>query len=105
MLKLPSKSFTDIQKFLKENEVLVYRYMVLSISKAIRNKENKTDLFSFGGRGENVAIVRPKDYETVINDAIVHFTKAEEYEYAAFARDVLQKWQIEQLINGNKHQE
>jgi len=105
MLKLPPKSFHDIQTFLKDNEVLVYRYMVLSISRAISHNEDRTELFSFGGQGENVAIVRRKDYETVIGDAIKHFTKAEEYEYAALARDVLQKWKIEQLINESKPQE
>jgi len=48
MLKLPTKSFSAIQTFLKENEVLVYRYMVLSISNAIKHKKDKTELFSFG---------------------------------------------------------
>jgi protein-arginine kinase activator protein McsA len=106
MLQLPkNKSFSVIQKFLRDNEALVYWYMTLSISKAIKNNTDKTELFSFGGNGENIAIVKQKDYEQVLNDAIKHFSKAEEYERAAFARDLLQKWQIEQLLNENKHQE
>ena len=99
MIKLPSKSFPVIQKFLKDNEVLVYRYMTLSISNSIKNKQDKTELFSFGGNNENIAVVKQSDYERVIQDAIEHFSKAEEYEYAAFARDLLQKWKIEQVIN------
>jgi hypothetical protein len=99
MLKLPTKPFPVIQKFLKDNEVLVYRYMILSISSAIKNNKDKTELFSFGGNNENIAMVRPIDYEKVIEDAIEHFSKAEEYEYAAFARDLLNKWKIEQVIN------
>lgn len=105
MLNLPSKKFSTIHKFLHENDVLVYRYMVLSISRAIRDKRDKTELFSFGGAGENIAIVKQKDYEQVINDAIVKFANAEEYEYAAYARDLLHKWKIEQIINENNTQE
>jgi len=99
MIKLPTKSFPVIQQFLKDNEVLVYRYMTLSISNSIKNKQDKTELFSFGGNNENIAVVKQSDYEKVIQDAIEHFSKAEEYEYAAFARDLLQKWKIEQVIN------
>jgi hypothetical protein len=105
MLKLPSKSFRNIQSFLKDNEVLVYRYMVLSISKAIKNNEETAELFSFGGHGENIAVVRRNDYETVIGDAIKHFTNAEEYELAAAARNVLWKWKIEQVINESNPKE
>lgn len=100
MLKLPSnKSFSVIQNFLKENEVLVYRYMVLSISNAIKENKDKTELFCFGQHSEHIAMVRRKDYEKVLVDAIGHFSNAEEYEHAAFARDLLAKWKIEQVIN------
>ena len=99
MLKLPTKSFPVIQQFLKDNEVLVYRYMGLSMSNAIKNNKDKTELFSFGGNNEHIAMVRRTDYAKVIEDAIGHFSKAEEYEYAAFARDLLAKWKIEQVIN------
>jgi protein-arginine kinase activator protein McsA len=105
MLKLPSKPFPTIQQFLQENDILVYRYMVLSISRAIRDNKDKAELFSFGRQDENIAVVRQMDYETVINDAISKFAKVEEYEYAAFARDLLKKWKIEQVINENNTQE
>ena len=100
MLQLPAnKSFPVIQKFLQDNEPLVYWYMTLSISKAIKNNEDKTELFSFGGHSENIAMVRKNDYEKVLSDAIGHFSKAEEYERAAYARDLLTKWKVEQVIN------
>ena len=100
MLQLPpNKPFPVIQKFLQDNEALVYWYMTLSISKAINNNEEKTELFSFGGHSENIAMVRKNDYEKVLSDAIGHFSKAEEYERAAFARDLLTKWKVEQVIN------
>ena len=100
MLQLPpNKPFPVIQKFLQDNEALVYWYMTLRISKCIKENEDKTELFSFGGNNENIAVVKQSDYERVIQDAIEHFSKAEEYEYAAFARDLLQKWKIEQVIN------
>jgi hypothetical protein len=100
MLKLPeNKSFPVIQKFLQDNEALVYWYMTLSISKSIRENSDKTELFSFGGSSENIAVVKKNDYEQVLTDAIKHFSKAEEYERAAFARDLLTRWKVEQVIN------
>lgn len=100
MLKLPAnKPFPVIQKFLQDNEQLVYWYMTLSISKSIKHNEEKTELFSFGGHNENIAVVKQHDYEQVLTDAIQHFSKAEQYERAAFARDLLNKWKIEQVIN------
>lgn len=100
MLQLPpNKPFPIIQQFLQDNEQIVYWYMVLSISNAIKNKEDKTNLFSFGGQNENIAVVKKMDYEKVLTDAINIFSKSEEYEHAAFARDLLQKWKIEQVIN------
>lgn len=103
MLQLPTnKPFPVIQKFIQDNEPLVYWYMTLSISKAIKDRAEKTELFSFGGNSENIAIVKRKDYEQVLTDAIKHFSKAEEYEHAAFARDLLTKWKVEQILNDNK---
>jgi hypothetical protein len=99
MLQLPDKPFPIIQKFLQENEQMVYWYMVLSISNAIKKNEDKTNLFSFGGQNENIAVVRRTDYEKVLSDAINIFAKSEEYEHAAFARDLLQQWKIEQVLN------
>ena len=100
MLQLPTnKPFPVIQKFIQDNEPLVYWYMTLSISKAIKNNEEKTELFSFGGSSENIAVVKRNDYERVLSDAIKHFSKVEEYERAAFARDLLTRWKVEQVIN------
>lgn len=100
MLQLPAnKPFPVIQKFLQDNEPLVYWYMTLSISKAIKDHADKTELFTFGGNSENIAIVKRKDYEQVLTDAIKHFSKVEEYERAAFARDLLTKWKVEEVLN------
>lgn len=102
MLQLPQVPFPTIQKFLQDNEVIVYYFMTLSIAKAIKEKSDKTELFSFGGNGENVAIVKQKDYPQVLNDAITKFSVAEEYEKAAFAQRILDKWNIELFLNENK---
>lgn len=100
MLQLPpNKSFPVIQKFLQDNEALVYWYMTLRISKCIKENADKTELFSFGSHNENIAMVRKNDFEKVLTDAMEHFSKAEEYERAAFARDLLTKWKVEQVIN------
>lgn len=99
MLILSNKSISVVKQFIQENEVLVYRYMVLAIADAIRTKKKRAEFFSFGRNSENVAIAKPMDYETILNDAISHFSKAEEYEFAAHARDILRKWKVEQLLN------
>jgi protein-arginine kinase activator protein McsA len=75
---------------------------VLTIASAIRNKKDKAEFFSFGRNTENIAIAKPTDYETILSDAISHFTKAEEYEMAAHARDVLRMWKVEQLLSDDR---
>lgn len=99
MLILKNKSISTVQKFIQENKILVYRYMVLSIADAVRNKKNKTEFFSFGINTEHLAIARSTEYEQILTDAITHFAEAEKYEYAAHARDTLHKWKVEQLLN------
>jgi len=99
MLQLSNKSLRAIQQFTHENSRVVYWYMVLRIYESIKKKDDKTYLFSFGSQNENIALVNPKDYERVLLDAMEVFSKNEEYEHAAFARDVLQKWKIEQVLN------
>lgn len=104
MLQFPDKPLSVIKSFLHENGMLVYRYMVLSVSSAIKNNDRQAELFSFGSTNNNIAIIKQTDYEKVLTDAITYFTKTEEYELAAFARDVLSKWKIEQITN-NKYKE
>ena len=99
MLNLPNKPYHVLQKFLQENDQTVYWYMVLSISNAIQKKYERAKLFSFGIHNENIAMVRQSDYEKVLIDAMGIFVKEEKYEHAAYARDVLQKWKIEQVLN------
>lgn len=101
MLTLPTKSYYVFEKFMREHTELVYWYIVLSISNAIRNNVEKADLFTFGISQENSAIVTPNNYEKVIQAALNIFTANEEYERAAFARDLLVKWKIEQAIKTN----
>lgn len=102
MLILSNKSISVVKQFIQENEVLVYRYMVLAIAEAIRKNKERAEFFSFGRNTENVAVAKPADYETILTDAIGHFTKAEEYEFAAHARDTLRKWKVEQLLNDDR---
>lgn len=100
MIQLPNdKSFPVIQHFFENNGVLLYRYMTLAIDRAIRHNDERADLFSFGKQNQNIATVRRPDFQKVLSDGIGHFVTAEEYELAAFARTVLDKWTIEQVIN------
>ena len=100
MIQLPSnRPFPLIQQFFQTNEVLLYRYMTLAIDRAIRHNEDRADLFSFGRENQNIATVRSPDFQKVLSDAIGHFSNAEEYELAGFARTVLDRWKIEQITN------
>ena len=98
MIHLPNKPFPVIQKFLKDNDRLIYKYMVWCVYDAIKNNKESTELFSFAD-GNTVAVVRSKDFIQVLSDAITKFTTYEEHEYVEFANSVLIKWHVEQLIN------
>jgi hypothetical protein len=45
MLNLPPKPFPVIQKFLHENKLTVYKYLVKQIRKGIREDLEKVELF------------------------------------------------------------
>jgi hypothetical protein len=98
MLNLPNKPFPVIQKFLRENEILVYRYMVWAIYHAIKSDETKAELFSFAG-GDNIAVVQYADYEKVLLDGIEKFTTAEDTAYVALTYQILDKLRVEQFLN------
>lgn len=98
MLNLPNKPFPVIQKFLRDNEILVYRYMVWAIYHAIKSNQHKADLFSFAD-GTNIAVVQSKDYEKVLLDAIDRFIATEDEPYLTLTYQILDKLRVEQFLN------
>jgi len=78
MLQLPpNKPFPVIQKFLQDNEALVYWYMTLRISKCIKENEDKTELFSMIVEEHPELVVRSPSQTFPVPTSIVlkHFVK------------------------------
>ena len=65
MLNLPQKPFPVIQKFLNENKLTVYKYLIKQVRKGIREDLDKVDLFQITpiySRQKHTAIVKRSDY-------------------------------------------
>ncbi len=111
MLNLPPKPFYIIQKFLNENRLVVYKYLIKQIKKGIRENLDKVELFQINpinNKHTHIAVVRQSDYEIVLKDAMKNSIEEEDYETAAKARDILQMLtdkSINQLLNDIKPQE
>lgn len=111
MLNLPPKPFPVIQKFLHENKLTVYKYLVKQIRKGIREDLEKVELFQINtihNQQKHTAVVKQKDYEVVLQDAMQYAVKEEDYETAAKARDALQLYKdnnINKLLNNINSQE
>lgn len=111
MLNLPQKPFPVIQKFLNENKLTVYKYLIKQVRKGIREDLDKVDLFQITpvhSQQKHTAVVKRVDYEQVLQDAMKHAVKEEDYETAAKARDTLQLYKdksINKLLNDIKPQE
>ena len=83
MLNLPPKPFPVIQKFLHENKLTVYKYLVKQVRKGIREDLEKVELFQINpvhSHQKHTAIVKQKDYEIVLQDAMQYAIKEEDYE-------------------------
>ena len=73
MLNLPAKPFPVIQKFLHENKLVVYKYLVKQVRKGIREDLDKVELFQITpmhSHQKHTAVVKKEDYETVLQDAM-----------------------------------
>ena len=98
MLVLPNKSAAVWDKFLKENEVLIYKFMVKEIKKHMDSPSNRIDLFKFED-GSMHAWILKKNIPKTLSQAIKLFIKTEEYEFADKATKVLRKYYVNKLIS------
>lgn len=111
MLNLPPKPFPVIQKFLNENKLVVYKYLLKQVRKGIREDLDKVELFQLNNnslQNMHTAIVKREDYEKVLNDAMKYAIGEEDYETAAKVRDTIQLLRdknINKLLNDIKTQE
>jgi hypothetical protein len=97
MLVLPSKSAQVWDKFIKENQVLVYKYIVRTIRNGLRTDNDRIDLFKFEDNTMFAWVPRNKALIT-LEDALQIFIKAEEYEYAEKTKNLITKYHIDNLI-------
>lgn len=98
MLVLPSKTAKVFYRFIKENKVLVHKYIFRQIKKALEKDLELVHLFEFEDSGES-AWVPKANYLTSLQEALRIFVKAEEYELAAQVTEVINTYYIDQLLN------
>jgi hypothetical protein len=104
MLVLPNKTSIIWNRFLKENEVLVYKYIVREIRRNIEVEQDRIDLFKFEDDTMHAWIPKNKVLIT-LQKAMKVFIKAEEYEYARKADNVIQSYHINKLIKDSTKSE
>ncbi len=98
MLVLPNKTTKVWDRFLAENKILVYKYVVKQVEKGIKQNNNKVDLFK--SEDDKMYAYVPKDkYLLTLEDALDIFIKEEEYEAAAKTKKIIIEYQINKLIN------
>lgn len=98
MLVLPNKSAVVWDKFLTENKVLVYKYIVREIKKSLSTNDERVELFKFEDNTMYAWIPKLKVLQT-LDEALQIFIKAEEYEYAQKTTDIITKYHVNKLIN------
>jgi hypothetical protein len=101
MLVLPNKSAIVWDRFLKENEVLVYKYIVREIRKNLETDVDRIELFKF--EDDTMFAWVPRDeILTTLTQAMKLFIKKEEYELARKTDGIIKQYHINKLINETK---
>jgi hypothetical protein len=97
MLVLPNKTSAIWDRFLKENQVLVYKYIVREIKRNIDVEQDRIDLFKFEDDTMYAWIPTNKVLKT-LQTAMKIFINAEEYEYARKTDNIIKSYHINKLI-------
>lgn len=98
MLVLPNKSAAVWNRFLKENETLIYKFMVNEIKKHMNDESDKIDLFQFED-GSMHAWIPKKNILESLTKAMDVFVKCEEYEYAQKTDTLIKHYHINKLLS------
>jgi len=102
MLVLPNKVASVWQKFLDDNRVLVYKYIVREIKRGLEQEKNSIDLFRFED-GSMTSTIVSAQYIHTLEYALSLFIKAEEFEYAGRTEAVMRMYYAQVLINETKN--
>jgi hypothetical protein len=97
MLVLPNKSSVIWDRFLKENQVLVYKYIVREIKKNLATEVDPIELFKFEDDSMHAYVPRNK-LLTTLHSAMKVFINHEEYEYAGKTNTIIKSYYINKLI-------
>jgi protein-arginine kinase activator protein McsA len=97
VLILPDKSIAVWKTFWDDNKVMVYKYVVKQVKKAIKNGEEKAVLFGFENNDVKIWIEKHKYVES-LERAFEAFIKEEEFELAGKVRSIINEFLIEEVI-------
>lgn len=97
MLVLPSKSIVIWERFLRENKILVYKYIIQKVKKGIENNSETIPLFKLEDESMSTWIEH-SNFPITLSTALDVFIKAEEYEYAAKTKKIINMYYINKLI-------
>jgi hypothetical protein len=97
MLVLPNKSSVIWDRFLKENQALVYKYIVREIKRNLTTEVDPIELFKFEDNSMHAYIPRNKLLK-ILQKAMKVFITAEEYEYAGKTNNIIKSYHINKLI-------
>lgn len=97
MIVLPNKSSAIWNRFLDENRVLVYKYIVREIKRNLATDNDVIDLFKFEDDSVHAWIPRKEILKT-LEKAMKVFIAAEEYEYAEKTNNIIKSYHINKLI-------
>ena len=97
MLVLPSKSIVIWERFLRENKVLVYKYIVHKVKAGIENNIETIQLFKLEDESMRTWIEH-SNFPVTLSTALDIFIQAEEYEYAEKTKKIINMYYINKLI-------
>jgi hypothetical protein len=104
MLVIPNKVQSIWGEFLKENKVLVHKYVVREIKKAYSAGKDEADLFKFEDGRFHTKVPR-KNFVKTLTDSKNLFIKEQEFEYAGEVSKLINTIVIDNLIKDSLPEE
>ena len=101
LIRAPISNIFMLQEFTTKNKSLVYRFMMKKMRVAIQKNLPQADLFRLGNTLQ-IAKINRTSFKKSLGEMIEWFTKKEEYEFAAEAKDLLTKFNINEIIEKSK---
>jgi protein-arginine kinase activator protein McsA len=100
VLILPDKSIAVWKTFWDDNKIMVYKYVVKQVKKAIKRGDKKAILFGFENNDVKVWIDQEMYIES-LEKALDTFVKEEEFELAGKVRKIIDEFLIDEIIKNS----